>query len=46
MSTMLKKYAYHRILMCFLGEYDRKELRRQDCFADNISDIKEHEGKF
>ena len=37
----LKKYAYHKILLCLLGKYECKNLRRQYLLAENNSVTKE-----
>ena len=34
---MLKKYAYHRMLLCLLGKHEYKNIINQAFLVDNIA---------
>ena len=42
-QPILKKYAYHRILLCLLGKHECKNIRIEVFLADNNSMMTERD---
>ena len=40
-QQMLKKYAYHSMLLCLLDQNECKNIRREVFLLDNIADMAE-----
>ena len=42
-QPILKKFAYHRMLLCLLGKHECKNIRREDFLADNNDVMKKRD---